>query len=179
MLFISCRAIRGTHYRCVDFSTCAIVVAHFDCARKSAPGGPVQLGVNVSGRVSGLISKQGSVIHLWWLDDLAWVEETSRIKSLFHLVEDAHHGLAEHGFVKFRSNKSVTVFSRVRSFVFPHHGKCFFGDRSHFLDVLARLHIQDWPDMKATFGGVRIPGTGGAVPVKYVGQSMRVFCEIV
>ena len=179
MLFISCRAIRGAHDRRINFSACTIVVAHFDCTRKSAPGGPVQLGVGISSRVSGLISKQGSIIHLWGLDDLAGVEEASRVKSLFHLVEDAHHRLAKHRFVKFRSNNAVAVFSRVRSFVFPHHGKGFFGDGSHLLDVLARLHIQDRPDMKASFGGVRIPGPGGAVPVKYVGQSMCVFREIV
>ncbi len=89
-----------------------------------------------------------------------------------------HQPRTEHGFVEFGADEAVTVLAGVRALILPHHREGFLGDRSHRLDVLVELEIEDGAHMQAAFRGVRIHGRAGAVFFEDAVEPVGVFRKL-
>ena len=81
-----------------------VVVAHFHRAGETAPGRPVQPGLELLGLIARFEAEQPAVVHFRRRYNLARIEQPLGIKDLLHLGKIIHHALAEHGQMELGSN---------------------------------------------------------------------------
>src|SRR6516165_12733873 len=118
MLLVARRLVGGTHDTGVAGAAGAVVVAHLDSRGEAAPFRPVERGINWQRPVVRLETEEAAVVHFWRADYFAGVEEPPWVEGVLHLLEGAHHAVAEHRLVKLGAHQAVTVLARVRTLVF-------------------------------------------------------------
>src|SRR6516162_8169670 len=160
-------AIARAHDTTGEHATGAVVVAHLDCALKTAAGagigGPVKLGADVLAAIVRPVAEDAAFVELRRAHDLAGIVEALGIEPLLDLFKGAHEPLAEHLGVEFGAHDAVAVFARMRALVGPHQLERLFGDGAHRLDVVIETQVEHRAHMQAADRGMRIPGAAGAV----------------
>ncbi len=111
MLLVPGYTERGTHHVGIVFAAGAVVVAHFHRRREATVHRPVQRSGKRLGLVTGLVTEQGAVIHPWWINDLARIQDPLRVEQLFHRGKVLRHPLTEHRFMELGAHQAIAVLA--------------------------------------------------------------------
>src|SRR6185503_4781798 len=188
----------GTHDAGVELAAVTVVVAHLyslgQTLRRVAAGSgrafvaghrialdvprrPVQLRLHRNPFVLRTEAEQRGIVHFWRRDDLAGIHAVVRVEQHLDRAERGVQARSELPGHPFAAAQAVAMLARIRTLVFAHHRRGFFGDRAHLGRTVA-THVEDRPDVQGADTGMRVPGAAGAVFPEHFGQPVGVFGQM-
>src|SRR5262249_49215116 len=136
------------------FTACAHAAAHFHGATEAAVVGVIEPGARFGCAVRGAKTKirreRGRI------DDLAGIEDAFGIERALHFTESAVELRPEHSLHEWPGYEPVAVPTEKSAAVFEYEVRDGIGNGLEFCDSVARLQVDDRPDVKTTDGSVGV-----------------------
>src|SRR5262249_56731605 len=105
----------GAIYYVRQVAAGAVVVAHLDCALKTAASSricrPIQMSLERLAVIVGSVTKEAAIIEFGCPYDLAGIEECLGVEPVLYLFEGAGEARAEHRLVEFPTHKPAAMLA--------------------------------------------------------------------